>query len=437
MISKDDPIDHSCKASVSSTLDDALANTSEDTDVSVVSTTKLSIAEKKRPTIEGPLFRDPICPCWSQLTNKVHGVIRRFVVVLADHAARHPITYIVAITTLSIAMAALGLFTNFNVQVDYDIIYAPHGSRPKEHMHWINHEAGFPEGTRPLTLLLHNEGENVISIQGVQQMFQVIETITSTEGYAEICSNSVYSMEYPNGTAIDSMCNTLGVTRFWYFDENLFNDQVKTDRQVMRAISNTTYPDGVPVGHDFILGQYEKTDQTIVYNPELDPEIVWRTEETITIAKSFLETVLLPDAAGVKEFELAAIENLMALREKWQQAASAEKEAGMEHSTMQLEFFTVLSYETEFQRAIFADIPLVFFVGAIMVGFTCLVFFKRDRIQSRSLLGISSVHSIAMALFMAHGILFTAGIPFTNMNMMLPFIGKKLYGVGWFSILFG
>ena len=221
----------------------------------------------------------------------------------------------------------------------------------------------------------------------------------------------------------------LGVTRFWYFDEAFFNEQIQTDRQVMNAISNESYPDGVPVDHDFILGQYEWTNQTTVYHPVMDKDIVWQTAETITMAKSFLETLLLPDVDGAKEFELAAIDSLKALREQWRKVADVEEAKGIDNRTMQLEFFTLVSYESEFEKAIFDDIPLVFLVAFITVGFTCMVYYKRDRVHSRSVLGMAAVHSIAMALCMAHGILFTAGVPFTNMNMMLPFVGKMLFAV--------
>ena len=76
---------------------------------------------------------------------------------------------------------------------------------------------------------------------------------------------------------------------------------------------------------------------------------------------------------------------------------------------MQLEFFTFTSYATEFERAIAKDLPLTFVVAFIMVGFTCLVFLKRDKVQSRSMLGISSVYTITMSIFMGHGLMFLFG----------------------------
>ncbi|CAB9514752.1 Pick C1-like protein 1 [Seminavis robusta] len=377
---------------------------------------------------QGPLYRDPICPQWSRCTNAIHSMIRRFVVALSVHAARHPLSYVLGVTTLSLAVLAIGFFTNFTIEVDYEIIYAPHGSRPVEHMDWIHHpDTGFPQGSRPFTFVLHNQGQNVLSNQGVRQMFQVLETMENTPGYQEICAQSSFTMEYANGTKIENACNVIGITRFWYYDSDLFESQELTDRQVMQAISNESYPDGVPVNRDFILGQYEITNETTVYNPAMEKEVVWGTDPTVTFAKSFLETLLLPETETAIEFETAAIENLLELQQQWREAAEQEVADGLQYTTYQLEFFTMISYNSEFEKAIFKDLPLTFMVGAIMVAFTCIVFYRPDRVKSRSLLGVSSVFTIAMSLAMGHGIMFVAGIPFTNMTMMLPFV---VFGVG-------
>lgn len=392
-----------------------------------LATTKSEINRRRRIPVKGPVYRDPVWPWWTKTTNFLHEIIRKFVVVLADRAAQNPKTCAVGLTLLPLTIAAIGMFTNFNVQVEYDVIYAPHGSRPTEHMNWVFEEAGFPAGTRPFSVLLHNTGENVMSVQAVDQMFQILEVFETTPGYAEVCAHTPHSMKFPNGTDMVNVCNILGVTRFWYYDQEIFHNEIKTDRQVMQAISNETYPDGVPVDHHFILGQAEWSNQTVVYNPVLDQDIVWQTEETVTMAKSFIETFLLPDVEEAVEYELLVIDALRDLQDQWRQAFASEERDGLEHRTAQVEFFTLTSYNSEFERAIFADIPLVFLVAVIMVSFTMIVFAKRDRIQSRSALGISAVHTICMSLSMAHGILFIVGVPFTNMNMMLPFV---VFGVG-------
>lgn len=360
------------------------------------SSTESSSSSKGLPTdndVKGnmPNFREPIYRPWSQCTAVLHNFIRRVVVVLSGHAARNPKSYVFGITIMSLTVLIAGLFTNFVVEVDYEIIYAPHNSRPTEHMNWINNEAGFPPGDRPFTILIHNNGNNVVTKQGVGQVLEVLDVLQNTEGYSELCAQSGFAMTYPNGTRMADTCTIIGVARFWYYSQAIFEENEKNDRQVMRTISNETYPDGIPVNHDFILGKYK-----------------WNNG-TITHAESFTETLLVPDVEGAKEWELAAIDNLLQLQDKWKKSAADEMSSGQYSQTMQIEFFTLASYATEFERAIFKDLPLTFLVALIMVGFTCIVFFKRDKIQSRSLLGIASVHTITMSVFMGHGLMFLFG----------------------------
>jgi Niemann-Pick C1 protein len=364
---------------------------------------------------DGPLYRDPIWPFWTRCTNVLHTIIRSFVATLSVHAARFPKSYALAITIISLSTLAIGLFTNFTIETKYEVIYAPSGKRPTEYLDWIYRpDTGFPDAGRPITLLLHNQGSNVISKQGLRQVFQAIEMLMNIEGYSEACAQSEYSMKYPNGTKTENACNIIGTTRYWYYDSKLFEEDVETDLQVIHAISNETYPDGLPVYRDFILGQYELSNRI-------------SANDTIAFAKSFQETILLPDTISSIEFETKAIENLLALQQQWRQDAAREESEGLQERTMQLEFFTMNSYSTEFQKAIFKDLPLTVLVGAIMVVFTCLVYFKRDPVQSRSLLGIAAVFTITMSMAFAHGLMFAAGVPFTNMTMMLPFV---VFGVG-------
>jgi len=374
---------------------------------------------------EGPIYRDPVCKPWSQSTSAIQNVVRRFVVVLSTHAARHPWTYLLGITLLSFGTLAAGFLTNFQIEVDYDVIYAPYNSRPSRHMEWAWYQAGFPQDVRPFTLLIHNHGNNVMDAQAVRQLMEALQTVQNTEGYADVCAESRYVMELPNGTKLEDACNNIGVTRFWNYDQAFFEEQELADRQVMQIISNGTFPDGVPVDYNWILGHYEWTNSTEVYHALLQHSIVWDTANTITYAESMMDTILLPDVESAVAFENAAAENLLQLQKKWKELA--EEEDGLYYATYQLEFFATNSYAAEFERAIFKDIPLTFMVAAIMVVFTCVVFFKAHKVQSRSVLGIASVFTITMSVFIGHGVMFIVGIPFTNMTMMLPFV---VYGIG-------
>ena len=80
-----------------------------------------------------------------------------------------------------------------------------------------------------------------------------------------------------------------------------------------------------------------------------------------------------------------------------------------------------------FERAILEDIPLIPIVFLIMSVFTAIVFFKRDPIQSRSLLGFGAVVAVLLSLLSGFGLLFTIGTPFTSMTQLLPFV---IFGIG-------
>lgn len=80
-----------------------------------------------------------------------------------------------------------------------------------------------------------------------------------------------------------------------------------------------------------------------------------------------------------------------------------------------------------FTRAIVKDIPLVPIVFIIMSIFTCAIFFKRDKVRSRSLLGFAAVLSVLLSILTGYGMVFIIGIPFTSMTQLLPFV---IFGIG-------
>ena len=59
--------------------------------------------------------------------------------------------------------------------------------------------------------------------------------------------------------------------------------------------------------------------------------------------------------------------------------------------------------------------------------FCCIVFFKRDKIRSRTLLGFSAVVAVLLSMISGFGLLFMCGVPFTSMTQLLPFV---IFGIG-------
>lgn len=368
-----------------STINDSLAMS--ESSVESKSTTDPTLPHKRKCT-----------PCKS-VTSCCHTFIRRYVVFLSKHAAEHPWVYIVGVSFLSILLLAVGLATNFQMVVDYDIIYAPKNSLPKLHMDWIKNESGFKPGAEPFSIMVHDEGRNVLAQgrHGVRQLFQVLDTFKNTPGYDQVCSESDYIVDNIDGTSTRT-CRIISVTRHWNHDMTLFEGQEYSDQSVINTMSSKTYPGGESViDLNMTLGNFEEVKHW--YN----------RDRTLSSAQSYIQTILIPAVEGAKEFESAVIQNLRQLQQEWKTEAAKQRENGLDVTTMQLEFFTWISYSEEFESAIYQDLPLTLLVGVIMVGFTCFVFCRRNRIQSRCLLGVFSVYTITMSLACGYGLMFLIG----------------------------
>jgi len=59
--------------------------------------------------------------------------------------------------------------------------------------------------------------------------------------------------------------------------------------------------------------------------------------------------------------------------------------------------------------------------------FAAFVFMKRDKVQSRSLLGFGAVVGVFMSIMTGYGFMFICGVPFTSITQILPFI---MFGIG-------
>ncbi|CAB9528937.1 Pick C1-like protein 1 [Seminavis robusta] len=320
--------------------------------------------------------RKVVCKKWSSITDVVHQAISWFVITVSLISARNPKQTIGITTVAAFTLIATGFLTNFNLQVDYEVVYAPFGSQPISHKDWIDNESGFPESPRPMTFVIHNQGENVLGREQVDLLFEALDTVRDTPGYHEICQAKIHS-----------------------------------DEEAIQAMSAATYPGGTPAYTEFLFG-YSKREGLLV------DEGGNHNGARLESAKSFYLRIDIPDADGADEFEIEVLDRLMALQQKWENDPDIP---------LHLSYFTLLSYELEFERAINKDLILVPLVVIIMSTFTCLVFYKGDRVQSRSLLGLCSVAAVGLSLMCGYGLMFLCGVPFTSMSQILPFV---VFGVG-------
>ncbi|CAB9512172.1 Pick C1-like protein 1 [Seminavis robusta] len=335
---------------------------------------------------------------WTQLTDKLHEANQKFVLKLALTAARNPFRCIVGIILLSFTLLLAGLATNFHINVEETEIYAPFDSLPRLHSNWYDTESGFEEATRGTILMIHNNGGNVLDTSAMKKVFEAVDAVRNTTGYTDVCRDGAYWDGYNQ----EFTCRIMSATRFWYHDVDLFDSQVQSEDDLIRQLSAQEFPGEVPVDHEYIMGNLQRDDSG-----------------NITYIPSFFVYIFLNDK-GEKtlEFESAVLETLAALQDQWDQDNSLN---------LHLDYLSERSPSDEFRRAIEEDmflLPIIFFV---MSGFTCFVFFKDNRVQSRCLLGVGSVTTILMSLMTGFGALFIFGVPFTSMTQLLPFV---VFGVG-------
>lgn len=172
---------------------------------------------------------------------------------------------------------------------------------------------------------------------------------------------------------------------------------------VQQVLSNPFYPDGSPVFHEAILGNY--VNETMTTNGTKE---VW----AIVSAQSIIMKIDIPDlGVATDKLEEKLLDRLAGLQSMWKD------------TSVKFEYFTFHAYQNEFQRAMNQDLPLVVVLVVVMMSFTCLVFYRRkDKVQSRALLGVFSFATIGMSLLTGYGLMFLIGVPLTSVGIMIPFV---------------
>lgn len=343
---------------------------------------------------------------WTKIVKTVHKPIMAVVLFLTTTSSRRPKQAILSVVTLSIALIVVGIFTNFNVDVDENVLWTPMGSKPIQYMNWITDESNFPVSPRYLVYFFHANGNNVIGQDHVQRVFEAIDVVRDQQVYKEVCAKNgtkIVAVDDSTGEVPEKTCDIFGVVQFWNTSTEIFETTVSSDQDVIEAVSEPTFPDGRPVAVGSVMG-----------NVERDP-----TTDLITSALSFTVYVALPDVEEIEEPELDFVDSILALNTIWANRAG--------YDGFRVECQAQGSFGSEFSRAIVNDIPLIPIVFVIMSVFTCLVFVRRHKVHSRALLGFLLVVSVFLSIMSGYGLMFVSGVPFTSMTQILPFV---VFGVG-------
>lgn len=269
---------------------------------------KNGITETKPPT--------GISARWTAVVTGIHQPIPTFLHAVTSKAASNPKRAIGAVVLLSLLLFVVGLFTNFNVDVDDDTVWTPSGARPVQHGRWIDKESGFPAESRILILIFHSNGKNVLGQDEVSRVFQAVDAVQSLEGYDAMCADS----HYVNGVGTNT-CEMSGITAFWNDTASIFDEQVKSNSDTILALSAEYYPDNTPVAEKSIMGFPKRESDGI-----------------LTSALSYTFKIDFPDTDKAAKLESKAMDRIIDLNKAWK----AESE-----TTFRAEIVTNRSFEDE------------------------------------------------------------------------------------------
>lgn len=287
-------------------------------------------------------------------------------------------------------------------------LLAPTNAVSRHYGQYLDEMNAWGSDTRPIMMIVHANGDNVVTYEAVDLFFRTIEEIRATSNYQQVCQHSSSKDLFTE----EPECGINGITEFWYHNRTLFQQETQGSDQLTREyLSKDELPDGSPAFPHFMLGYYQRNETTGL----------------IDYAKSIAGTLNFPKdlPGGLSDsFESDVIQNLQNAQDKWENNSNSSPDK--KHS-YEMEFLTLRSMADELVRAIYKDLPLVPLVFIIMALFCCVVFYRHDRVQSRTLLGLGSVVTILMSIMTGYGLLFCVGVPFTNMTQILPFV---IFGIG-------
>jgi hypothetical protein len=342
----------------------------------------------------------PRSKAWTNALVKIRKPVSKGVLVISDAAARNPKSTVTLGIVLSLILVIIGLFTNFHVVVDGDVLWTPTPSTVLAHGEWTRHNSGFPAAPRWLFMTVHADGENVLSQpqEGIQKVFTAIDVAVTTEGYDDLCHHESISMPDENG---NTTCLVNSPTRFWNYSMEAFMEQHHNSSEIIQVLSRMQYPDGTPVDTMLVLGNAERDGVG-----------------TLMSSMTYIVSIAIPEIDEALDFEEKLLDNMLDLQEQW------DMEQG---NIFRLEIFAQRSFDDEFRRAIVKDIPLVPLIFVVMSLFTCLVFYRRSWVYSRCMLGLGAVFSILLSILFVYGVMFIIGVPFTSMTQVVPFV---MFGIG-------
>lgn len=372
---------------------------------------------------------------WESVTRVIRYPIQKAMIRMSTFAAKLPVFTVVATIAISFSFLIFGLKTNYHFEPSNKILWSPSESYTHTHDKWLTNAGISASKTRKVLGLMHGNGIDVSTIKGMERMFEVVTRIQGLESYQDLCGGTDYSTD---------TCGVTGPTEFWKNNNyTLYKESnTTTDKQVKEALSSFVNHNGHLVNRDFIFGDpkpnitfedvetfareetklsfigaalnnaggsaFKQTNMQELYREGLNRA---KKEFELTYAKSFLFSFEYPYDSETKvrseAFEEDAVKLLLSLDNEW--------------DDFSLSVVSRSSTEKEIIRSIKEDVPLMAMAFLIMTAYCCFSLSKRHRVESRSLLGIGAVVTVAMSLAAGYGILFAVGISLTPLSYLFPY----------------
>mmetsp|Transcript_30782 Transcript_30782/g.46689 ORF Transcript_30782/g.46689 Transcript_30782/m.46689 type:complete len:912 (-) Transcript_30782:62-2797(-) len=359
------------------------------------------------PTGDDGDFQSPrrtITHTWEQWTGHITKPLLAALVWLAKLSAKHPWTTVFFSVLTAFSFITIGILTNFDFVTDTGIMWTPEGSNTKFHGDWLySEESGFPLPIRPIEILIHANGKNILGVEAVQRAFDALDVVRfGTPDYDIICSLS--------GKQDDRDCPISSPTGFWSnHNRSLFESTIETDDEAIFELSKLNFANGARVSRGSIYGEA---------NPPL-PESLG-DEETLLESVSVMRLKIdLPAEVGeTLKFERTVVDNILSLQDEWDNVAG---------NILVIEVLTRSSFDNELNRGASADVPFIALAFNTMGIFCAIVLAKWDKVKSQSLLGVGAVVTIMLAILTGYGLNFILGTPFTPIVQIFPYV---MVGIG-------
>ena len=334
---------------------------------------------------------------------------------MAKISVHRPVNTVVTVFVLATSILALGVLTSFSIETDGFVLWTPVESISLIHGRWVlSPDSGFPLDGRPMQIILHKQGKNLLTTNDLKRVFEVGQLLENIPGFEKVCGGPLQGSKAP-------LCSFLSPSLFWCNDYEIFDNTTSSNDDIVYRLSHLTFPDGQLVHRPTLFGSALPNFPT----QQLDPRGDYQVEDVLleSVAAYMIILNLPNDKDNAPPYELVATEALFALADTWKNEQTNEDFG----TPMSLEMKTFRSFDDELLRGIKGDIPYVALAYIMMGCFCAATLYRKDPVSSQTLLGLGAVLTVALSLMTGYGMIMLCNVPFTYLLQVFPYV---LIGIG-------